>query len=294
MLSHALPRSDDDAIEDTIPYPLHSSVSSKTRTLSTTCTFLIGFVVGTILIVGLSFTFDRTPSQELREIKIRAHLRKPKGDVKGSDGTNIWDVSEGSLASNKSHDEDNSSMTIEEAEGVDLSDFCDECLWKHTAFSCKKRVEWEEEKYHITEVVAKRANMNHCSSHTKSIVKENSVEEGGHRLCRLISVPHMMYSHTAKCHRLQHKRLHVYAIQARQHCGAQEKVQTPRLGEAEDQVCTLYKLGSIAERKRKYKPLGWGRRRIKLMSTLWVEIRLMWEFQGVWRKIPIAIPWLLS
>ena len=152
--------------------------------MSTMFIFLLGFVIGTIIVVGLSFTFDRTPSKELRVIALRAYgSRQHIGDSRDTNVTesNGMEAQEGQaeddLPWGKGDEEEVpdgflTSHTSQDEEEGDLTDFCDSCQWKHAEFNCKKRVDWEMSVYGLTEEAAKRANLKHCTTPT-------SVEEGG-------------------------------------------------------------------------------------------------------------------
>ena len=43
------------------------------------------------------------------------------------------------------------------------NNWCGNCRWRTTTFSCQKRVEWEMEKRGFTEMDAKKVNLPHCN-----------------------------------------------------------------------------------------------------------------------------------
>jgi len=181
MLSHSCTPSNGGEVS--VNYPSSScspclfTNKSKRPPLNTMCIFLLGFVIGTIIIVGVSFTFDRTPSEELRVIALRAHgSRQHIGD---SRDTNVAESNDMEAQKGQAEDDEEevpdgflTSHTSQDEEEGDLIDFCDSCQWKQAEFNCKKRVDWEVSVYGLTEEAAKRANLKHCTTPT-------SVEEGG-------------------------------------------------------------------------------------------------------------------
>lgn len=151
-----------------------ASPPKRSRTIGIACVFALGFVFGTFVIVGLSFTFDRTPAQEFREMQMRAHLRKPAGEgTKGSLPPQVG----GELG--MSHDEGAAPAVEDGEEEIPLSEFCPRCKWKCTPFNCKERVQWEMESYDLSEEEAMRANMKHCTLPSPSNCGEKEGGEGG-------------------------------------------------------------------------------------------------------------------
>ena len=156
---------------------------------SSKCIFILGFVLGTILIVAVSFTFDRNPSKEIEKIALRSHggRQPPIGDSRDDNiGVEEAELGEeedsldegisgdtGETYDDEGDDEDEG----DEADEVDVeaveddlatwakkTGWCDHCQWKHATFSCQQRVEWEMTQYEMTEREAKEANLAHCTS----------------------------------------------------------------------------------------------------------------------------------
>lgn len=168
MLNRMPPLPDDYDVEDNRLHPLSVSYSpprdspssSKVRIMSTSCMFFLGFLLGTIIVVGASFMVDKTPSQELREMELHAHLRSHPGKggnetdtgKEASGGLLVWDPTQGDAVD----------VPAGQEEEEDLSEFCERCQWKHMPFNCKERVQWEMEQYGMTEEEAKRSNLKHC------------------------------------------------------------------------------------------------------------------------------------
>ena len=102
---------------------------------STCCIFVLGFAIGTIVIVALSFTFDRTPSQEIKHLE-SLHLRGRDVDNNNNDTTN-------------------------EVEQL-MANFCDGCQWRTQPFNCGQRVRWEMKEYNMTKDEAMVNNIKDC------------------------------------------------------------------------------------------------------------------------------------
>ena len=126
--------------------------------------FSFGFILGSMVIVSISFYFDRTPRDELNILTV---------GLRGHDTINNSSEVSGIIPQNEPEQE--SSISKEEVDFLvqqDLSEietFCGHCNWKQVAgVTCDKRVKWEMEEYHLTEIEAKRANIQDCEVTTET------------------------------------------------------------------------------------------------------------------------------
>ena len=102
--------------------------------------FILGFILGSVVIVSVSFYFNRSPRDELNILTV---------GLRGHDTTNNSSEISGIIRENEP-DEQESLVSKEEIEFLvqqDLSEietFCGHCQWKQVAgVTCDKRVKWE-------------------------------------------------------------------------------------------------------------------------------------------------------
>lgn len=69
-------------------------------------------------------------------------------------------------AQEKAVEEEKKEVIVEEMveKQLGLEKWCGDCKWKDMGFTCDQRVSYMIEKYEISEVEAKEANINHCSN----------------------------------------------------------------------------------------------------------------------------------
>ena len=82
MLSLSFAHNVDDECDFDERRLLSRRARGRNKWLGSKCIFILGFVLGTILIVAVSFAFDRNPSKEIEKIALRSHggRQPPIGD----------------------------------------------------------------------------------------------------------------------------------------------------------------------------------------------------------------------
>eukprot|EP00584_Thalassiosira_punctigera_P000502 CAMPEP_0172542328 /NCGR_PEP_ID=MMETSP1067-20121228/12971_1 /TAXON_ID=265564 ORGANISM="Thalassiosira punctigera, Strain Tpunct2005C2" /NCGR_SAMPLE_ID=MMETSP1067 /ASSEMBLY_ACC=CAM_ASM_000444 /LENGTH=191 /DNA_ID=CAMNT_0013328553 /DNA_START=362 /DNA_END=937 /DNA_ORIENTATION=- len=74
-------------------------------------------------------------------------------------------------AEEKARKEEKKEEVVEEMveESLGLENWCGGCKWRDMGFTCDKRVNWMMDQYHVTEVAAKEANIQHCSNKKRGL-----------------------------------------------------------------------------------------------------------------------------
>ena len=129
--------------------------------------FILGFILGSIVIISVSFYFDRSPREELNILSTGLRGQDGQDNTNNNNTSDITAIDQ-ATQDDQSSETPESSIKQEEVDFLveqdlkEIANFCGHCRWKTATFNCYERVKWEMDTYQLTELEAKMANIKHC------------------------------------------------------------------------------------------------------------------------------------